>query len=146
MDCYQLPATPAPLLLPEECVADVVAKPAIIPLEEARANWMRGHVNWRNQLLPVLSFSALNNSQLDESKKRKPHLIVLNPIPGAVRKAFAGIICYGDVSKIKLDDSATYVDFPEGVDKRYTEAAFSFSKQQFLVPKLAALAVAFSYF
>lgn len=146
MDCYQIPANPTPLLLPEECVADIVAKPTITPLEQARAKWMRGHVNWRNQLLPVLSYSALNNPDLDESRKRNANLIVLNPIPGAARKAYTGIICYGAVDKITVDDAATFIDTPEGVDRRYVEAALSVFEQAFLIPRLAALAVAFSYF
>ncbi len=146
MDCYRIPATPTSLLLPLECVADVVAKPKITPLEEARANWMRGHANWQNQLLPVLSYSALNDSELDESKKRKAQLVILNPIPGAARKAHFGLICYGAVEKVTLDDSAEYTDFPSGVDRRYAEAAMTFAGTEYLVPRLAALAVAFSYF
>jgi len=146
MDCYQIPATPVPLLLPVECVADVYEKPDIEELKESRANWMRGHVTWRNQRIPVMSYSALHNVSLDESKKRKPQMVILNPVPDAVRKAYSGIICFGSVEKVTVDESAIYCDLPQDVDKRYVEAAIEFKGTVYLVPRLAALAVAFSYF
>jgi len=45
LDCYILPSTPKPLLIPQECVAEVVAKPVIEKLGSAPASWMQGHVN-----------------------------------------------------------------------------------------------------
>ena len=68
-------------------------------MNDAPANWMKGHVNWRNQRLPVLSFSSLQDASIDESRKKKPHLVVLNPIPHAARKAYSGLLwyCSGDL-------------------------------------------------
>ena len=77
-----------PLLLPVETIAEVVAKPQIEALQNAPASWMKGHVNWRNQRLPVLSYAGLHDSKLkDKSTKAKDSLlVVLNPIPNAARK------------------------------------------------------------
>jgi len=146
LECYVLPATPLPLLLPIECVAAVVEKPDVQKLAEAPANWMKGYVTWDNQRVPVLSYSALHDSELDESKKRKPVLFVLNPIPDAVRKAFSGLLCFGKVEKISVDDSMIERDLPDKVDRRYVEASIEFAETQYLIPKLTALGVAFSYF
>jgi len=135
-----------PIVLPTECVAEVVPKPVIEALASASANWMIGHVTWQNQRLPVMSFSALNNPELDESKKRKPNLVVLNPVPGAARKVYTGLLCFGDIKNIKVVQSASIIDIPESVDKRYIEAVIKIGKKQMVIPKLSALSVAFSYF
>lgn len=146
IDCYILPSAPLPLLLPKECIAAVVAKPQIEALAEAPASWMRGHVNWENQRLPVLSYAALHDPELDESKKRKSHLAILNPIPNAARKTYSGLICYGDIQEITLEPNLEFADTPESIDRRYIDAVIKIGEQDFLVPKLAALGVAFSYF
>ncbi len=146
LDCYIVPGVPLPLLLPIECIAEVIAKPEIEALGGTPANWMKGYVNWNNQRLPVLSFSALHDSSLDESKKRKPRLVVLNPIPEAVRKAYTGILCYGEVEQVSVDPSMVFAESPDDVDRRYIEAVIKIGKKDYIVPKLSALSVAFSYF
>lgn len=146
IDCYILPSTPLPLLLPKECVAAVVAKPTIDTMDEAPASWMRGHVNWENQRLPVLSYALLHDPDLDESKKRKPHLAILNPIPNAARKTYSGLMCYGDVQEITLEPNLEFAEKPESVDRRYIDAVIKIGGKDFIVPKLASLGVAFSYF
>lgn len=92
LDCYIIPGEPLPLLLPKVCVADVVVKPEIKSLENAKTNWIEGHVTWRNQRLSVLNYSALLDPKLDQSNKYKSRLVVLNPIPNAARKAYAGVL------------------------------------------------------
>lgn len=146
MQCYAIPATPQALLLPTECVAAIIEKPTIDALNEARANWMRGYVTWENQRVPVMSFSALHDANLDESRKRKPFLIVLNPIPEAARKAYTGIMCFGEPQLVDVDASLSNTELPDKVDRRYIETAVSFAGQNYLIPRLAALGVAFSYF
>jgi len=146
LDCYIIPGTPMPLLLPEACVAEVLAKPVIQPLVNAKTNWTEGHTTWRNQRLPVLNFSALLDSKLDESKKRNSRLIVLNPIPNAARKAYSGVLCYGDVKKITVEPNLDFGEKPKTIDKRYIDGIIVIGDQQFIVPKLVALGVAFSYF
>ena len=146
LDCYILPSTPMPLMVPVECVAEIVAKPIIEKLESAPASWMQGHVNWRNQRLPVMSYSGLHNPELDESKKRKPLLVVLNPVPGAARKAYSALLCFGDAKKIAVEPNLEFGDVPDGGDRRYIEAVIKLGGKDFIVPKLTSLSVAFSYF
>ncbi len=146
VECYLLPSAPMPIVLPVESIAEIVVKPEIEKLDSASANWMKGHTTWRNQRIPVMSFAALNNPELDESRKRKPHLIVLNPVPDAARKAYTGLLCFGNIEKIDVTPSAATTDMPESVDKRYVEAALKFEKKLMMIPKLAAVSVAFSYF
>ena len=146
LDCYILPGTPLPLLLPVECVADVLAEPEIDPLEDARANWMRGHVNWRNQRLAVISFSALQDDRLNETNKEDPLLVVLNPIPSAARKVYSALLCYGQAQQLSVDTSISTAELTDSIDKRYVESVVRVDESDFIVPKLSALGVAFSYF
>ncbi|MEM7357600.1 MAG: chemotaxis protein CheW [Pseudomonadota bacterium] len=146
IDCYVVPAKPLPLLIPLECVAEVVKKPDLQQLSQAPAKWMQGYLTWENQRVPVLSYSALHDSSLDESKKRNAQVVVLNPIPDAARKAFSGLLCFGAVKTLPIDTQSAYGELPDGVDRRYVEAVVKLGEEEYLVPKLAALGVAFSYF
>ena len=146
IDCYIIPSVPMPLILPVECVAEIAAKPAVELLNDAPANWMKGHVNWRNQRLPVLSYSSLQDESIDESRKKKPHLIVLNPIPHAARKAYSGLLCYGDIQQITIEPNLEFSKLEEEIDRRYIDGVIAMGNKNFIVPKLAALGVAFSYF
>ena len=151
IDCYILPTEPSPVLLPVQCVAEVVAKPVVDSMESAPAQWMQGHVNWRNQRLPVMDFSGLHSVPGDEtekkSKKKKDEiLVVLNPIPGAARKAYSALLCWGEVQQVSLEPNLEFGDMPEGVDKRYVDGVIDIESRSFLVPKLTAIAVAFTYF
>ena len=145
IECYVLPAEPLPMLLPVECVAEVVKKPTIEPLKKAPASWMKGHVNWQNQRLPLMSFSSLLDSDYDEADKSKTTLIVLNAIPDAARKAYSGLLCSGKVTTISIDKKVGYSDEYSELDKRYVESVVRVGKKDYIIPKLASLAVAFTY-
>ena len=157
VNCYILPSSPLPMLLPVDCVAEIVAQPSIQLLAKAQAKWMKGHVSWQNQRLPVMSYADLLDSKLSsepngklnskqtKSSKNKDHLVVLNAIPSAARKAYSALLCDGEVEQVEIDDSVDYVELPQGIDKRYVDAVLSFGGKQFIVPKLASLAVAFTY-
>ena len=72
--------------------------------------------------------------------------MVLNPIPDAVRKAYSGLLCFGGVQRVSVDSEISFGDIPDNLDKRYVDAVVQSKNQQFIIPKLAALGVAFSYF
>jgi chemotaxis signal transduction protein len=148
LDCYILPSAKMPLLLPVETISEVVAKPEIEMLTKAPANWMKGHVNWRNQRLPVVSYAALHDAKLkDKSASASDSLlVVLNPIPNAARKTYSGLFCHGEVKKITVEPNLEFGEVPEDMDKRYIEAVVKIGGTEFIVPKLVALGVAFSYF
>jgi len=147
MQCYVIPSLPLPLLLPVECVAQVVEEPNIDELSDGAAKWMVGHVSWNNQRVPVMDYASLQNSKLDSAVKLDQVLVVLNPVPSAARKAFSGLLCNGEVKTIEVDASVAMGQAPESADKRYIEAVVELpGEQQYIVPKLAAISVAFSYF
>ena len=148
LDCYILPSVNMPLLLPVETISEVVAKPEVEMLENAPASWMKGHVNWRTQRLPVLSYDGLHDAafkgksdQADDSL-----LVVLNPIPNAARKTYSGLHCHGEVKRITVEPNMEFGEVPEDMDKRYVEAVVRIGGTDFIIPKLVALGVAFSYF
>ena len=146
MQCYLIPSDPLPLILPIECVAEVAADPEIEAFEDAPAKWMNGYTTWQNQRLPLMSFSALQNPGLEETGKLTRHLVVLNPVAEAARKAYTGLICDGDVEQVSVDQNIATASTPDFIDRRYIEAVLDLSGQQCIVPKLSAISVAFSYF
>ena len=148
LDCYILPSAGTPLLLPVETVSEVVAKPVIEQLESAPASWMKGHVNWRNQRLPVLSYAGLHDAKLKDkpADDEDALMVVLNPIPNAARKTYSGLFCHGEVKKITIEPNLEFSELSEKMDKRYVEAVVKIGDAEFIIPKLVALGVAFSYF
>lgn len=146
LECYVIPAKPVSLLLPKECVAEIVKGAKVEPLRDARATWMKGHLTWNNQRLPVMSYSALIDSSAKEKGKGARNVAVLHPIPDAARKAYSGVSFSGAAKLLTVDQKATFVDLPEGVDKRYVDATVEVDGKSYLIPKLVAIGVAFSYF
>lgn len=146
LKCYVIPALPLPLLLPIECVAQVVEKPNVEKLSKGGAEWMVGHVSWNNQRIPVMNYSSLQNAKLDAAAKLDEALVVLNPVPSAARKAFSGILCNGSVTQIDVDAEVALSNAPESVDNRYVEKVVELAGELYIVPRLAAISVAFSYF
>jgi len=148
LDCYILPSVNMPLLLPVETISEVVAKPQVEKLENAPASWMQGHVNWRTQRLPVLSYDGLHDAKFKpkSANANDSLLVVLNPIPNAARKTYSGLHCHGEVKSISVEPNLEFGDVPENMDKRYVEAIVKIGDTDFIIPKLVALGVAFSYF
>lgn len=148
LDCYILPSVNMPLLLPVETISEVVAKPEVEMLENAPASWMRGHVNWRTQRLPVLSYDGLHDAAFKSKSDQADDslLVVLNPIPNAARKTYSGLHCHGEVKQITVEPNMEFGEVPEDMDKRYVEAVVKIGDTNFIIPKLVALGVAFSYF
>lgn len=146
IECYIIPSVPMPLILPVECVAEIVPKPAVDALNDATSSWMKGHVSWRGQRLPVLSFSSLQDASIDESRKKKPHVVVLNPIPHSARKVYSGLLCFGDIQQVEVDPTLAFSQLDEEIDLQYIDGIVSIAKTNMIIPKLPALGVAFSYF
>ena len=144
--CYRIPSAPLPLMLPIECVAAVVEKPVLEALSEAPTDWMQGHLTWNNQRLPVLSYASLHGAKEKPQKKAKQTVVVLNPIPQAARKAYSALICQGVPEQVNVKADSTYAEIPGEIDKRYVEAILEQDGNKYIIPKLAALEVAFSYF
>jgi len=148
LDCYILPSAGTPLLLPVEAVSEIVAKPIIEELENAPASWMKGHVNWRNQRLPILSYAGLHDAKVKDKSPEEDDalMVVLNPIPNAARKTYSGLFCHGEVKRIGVEPNLKFSNLSEKMDKRYVEAVVKIGETEFIIPKLVALGVAFSYF
>lgn len=145
IDCYILPSLPLPVLLPTDCVADIVKDPVLEAFAQAPAEWMKGHVNWQNQRLPVMSYASLVSRKKVDVSNNKQSLVVLNAIPDAVRKAYSALLCDGVVEKVTVDKDVVFADLPKDIDKRYVEAVVQIEKKDFIIPRLTSLGVAFTY-
>ncbi len=145
LSCYRIDTEPYSLVLPSDCIADVIEAPKLIADPSQKASWMAGYVEWNGQELPLLCFENLLNDDF-ERPDTSPVVTVLQPIPKAARKAYTAILSFGKVTKFDLASDVQDADFPEGFDRRYVEGALSLDGDILLIPRLAALGVAFSYY
>lgn len=144
LSCYIIPGQDFDCIIPQSCVADVVAQPEVMRLEKASAGWIVGHCLWQHQRLSVLQLDKLLNAKQD-SEVKNAMLVVLTPIADSARLVYSSLLCDGDVKQIEIDSTAVFTDTPEGLDRRYVEKAVLFQDETYIIPKLPALAVAFSY-
>lgn len=144
LSCYIIPGQDFDCIVPKSCVADVVAEPELMRLQKATAGWIIGHCLWQHQRLSVLQLDKLLNAKLDAAVKNAK-LVVLTPIAGSARLVYSALLCDGDIKQIDIDESASFADTPADLDRRYIEKAIEFQGETYLIPKLPALAVAFSY-
>ena len=144
VQCMLIPCSPSSIILPAACVAEVISDPDLIAPAAASPSWMKGYNMWRNNRIPVISYESLHSNVLVENTQ-KPKLVVLNPISGAIRKAYTGLLCYGSVSPILVDAAAIKADLPDGMDKRYISMSVSIDNDISINPDLKPLSVVFSY-
>ena len=71
---------------------------------------------------------------------------ILNPIPKAARKTYGALLSFGEVQQITIPSDVEDVASPQEIDRRHVEAALAVNGSICIVPRLAALGVAFSYY
>ena len=143
--CYKIDAEPFSLILPSECVVEVVSDPVITNDASQKAAWMAGYLSWNSQEVPLLCFENLLVNDF-ERPERRPIVTILNPIPKAARKTYGALLSFGEVQKIEVASNVDDVANPQEIDRRYVEATLAVDGSICIIPRLAALGVAFSYY
>ena len=143
--CYKIDAEPFSLILPSECIVEVVSDPVITTDASQKAPWMAGYLTWNSQEIPLLCFENLLVADF-ERPDSPPVVTILNPIPKAARKTYGALLSFGEVQKIEVASDVDDVVNPQEIDRRYVEAALALDGSICIVPRLAALGVAFSYY
>ena len=88
-----IPLADMNMLLPNTCIAEVIALGELSPLEN-KPDWFLGMMNWRGVEIPVISFEAANGIDIAEPT-RKSRVAVLNGINGDENLPFYGVIAQG---------------------------------------------------
>jgi hypothetical protein len=145
LNCYKIDSEPFSLILPSECIAAIVTDPVMVTVESQKAPWMAGYLSWNSQEIPLLCFENLLISDFVRPDQQ-PIVTILNPIPKAVRKTYGALLSFGDVQKITIAHDVDDVATPSEIDRRYVEAALAVDGAVCIIPRLAALGVAFSYY
>lgn len=86
--CFVLPMQDMQLILPNVAVAEVIAWMPPVPVENVPA-WYLGHVDWRGETVPIISYERLNESPLD-SHSKKVRMVIFNS-----SGAFPGLDFFG---------------------------------------------------
>lgn len=143
--CYKVDSEPYALIFPEACVAGIVEAPEIIVDPSHKAAWMAGYIVWNSQEIPLLCFENLVNAQF-ERPTVGARVTVLNPIPKAARKTYGALLSFGAVQEVQIASDVSDTNTPTQIDRRYVEGALTVHGDICIIPRLAALGVAFSYF
>ncbi|MHA7880740.1 MAG: chemotaxis protein CheW [Saccharospirillum sp.] len=90
------------LLVPNVAIAEVVSRSEMTPAESGPP-WLLGHLIWRGEQLPVISFEVAN-SQLRSQDSANARIAVFNAVSGVGRRRFFGLLLQGIPRMIKLGD------------------------------------------
>lgn len=109
-----LPACGRLLVLPNVTVAEVI--PYVSPVaEEDKPNWYLGRINWRNTLVPLVSFEAINEEAFQSSSNDR-RIAVLNGLVDDARLPFCGVLVDGmpRLMRVMSDEVAVDEDVQAG--------------------------------
>ncbi len=103
-----LPLSDRTLVLPNVAVAELIGYQFGQPAPD-RPAWHLGHITWRNQLLPLVSFEAACGAPLVMGEQAR--IVVLNAL-GDSPLRFIGLLIQGVPRSCRLDSQLSYVDVP----------------------------------
>ena len=97
--CLLAPVTGKQLLLPNVTVAEVVPVGELQPPPAGAPDWHQGFIVWRDQLLPVVAFEALNGEGAPREVER---VAILSGISAQRELPFYGLVVQGIPSSAKV--------------------------------------------
>jgi len=103
-----LPLADRTLVLPNVAVAELIGYQYGQPAPD-RPAWHLGHITWRNQSLPLVSFEAACGAQAVVSEQAR--IVVLNAV-GESPLRFIGLLIQGVPRSCRLDSQLSYIDVP----------------------------------
>lgn len=103
-----LPLSDRTLVLPNVAVAELIGYQFGQPAPD-RPAWHLGHITWRNQLLPLVSFEAACGTPPVVGPQAR--IVVLNAL-GDSPLRFIGMLVQGVPRSCRLDSQLSYVDVP----------------------------------
>lgn len=103
-----LPLADRTLVLPNVAVAELIGYQFGQPAPD-RPAWHLGHITWRNQVLPLVSFEAACGAVPVVGPQAR--IVVLNAVGGSPLR-FIGLLVQGVPRSCRLDSQLSYVDVP----------------------------------
>jgi len=99
-----IPLESGSLLVPNACVAEIISYTELAPVENA-PEWQVGNIQWREIMLPCISFEKLKGETVDAYSQRD-RIAIFNTITDNVEKRFYGMIIRGipRLSRIVQED------------------------------------------
>ena len=104
LSCLLIPVLGSRLVLPNVTVAEVSPYQPPIPVEDA-AKWLKGTVEWRGTMIPVIAYEELVGETLS-NYSQDARIVVVNAPSGSERMRFFGLIAQGIPSQVKLEEAA----------------------------------------
>lgn len=141
---HLIPCRDYKLVIPNVAINSVLAYGGEAERDTSKAKWSMSPVTWQGAELPIVDLACLMFKE-DHVSEGEGSIIVMNPIPGSVRKSFAGLFVEGDVLQLDIQDSISDIAMPDNIDRRYVQSACAIGDTQALMPNLDAFGVLLSY-
>ena len=92
--CLMIPLKKDILLLPNAAIAEVVAYRNIDTIDDSPA-WLLGHLNWRENMVPVMSFESATGDEAGITSNRSSRVAILNTLNGNSKLPYIGLLTQG---------------------------------------------------
>lgn len=105
-----LPVGPRLLVLPNAVVAEILSFQSLVR-ETGKPDWWLGHLEWRGQQVPVVSFGmALGLSVTSPSGKQRRRIVILNSPGGGAEMPYLGLHTLGVARLVRLTSASLAPD------------------------------------
>lgn len=125
-----IPLAGMSLLLPNTCIAEVIAHKEPQPVDGA-PEWLLGFIDWRGVRVPVISFEAVGGGERAQTDRRS-RIVVLNGIGGDDDLPFFALVAQG-IPRLMQLDATTISTAPQ------PESSHPMALQHTLVQEMVAI-------
>jgi len=133
MACLILPLDDCDLLIPNDCVAEVMSWRRVKPAS-GLPRWCPGTLVWRNHTVAVVDFSVLSGFR-EQPRLNRRALVVVNRIAVRDGSAFYAFACAGLPRVLRTSESELR-DAPEAESRKGTLAAIQLGSDTAFIPDL----------
>ena len=139
--CLLLPlANQTKLVIPNNLVAEILFDQTAQQSADIKPSWMIGHISWRGQNLPLLSFEELCNITCGSAPNTTGHCVVLHSLKHREELPFFAIRISSVPSFEYLDESSLSEAFENRVESPFVEDNVYINGLTSIIPNLDAIA------
>ena len=103
IDCLSINTGTAHLLMPMPAVAEIILNQETIPATDT-PEWMFGWLGWRNLMIPLIDFAALQQSRPCSDFGDSTRILVLNSLMEGHEQRYYAIVCHGFPHTISVEE------------------------------------------
>ncbi len=130
-----IPLTGKNLLVPNACVAEIVANITTQPKNDTMPDWVMGIVHWRDLALPCLALGRLLGGET--AAENTARIAIFNTLSDGYSKRFYGVAMTGIPRLARVTEQELILD--EGECGEYEKLHVQLNGEACIVPNLEAI-------